>query len=509
MPDVSEVFDNIESRPTTQVAALDLGSNSFHLVVARIVADNVQILHRIKQKVRLANGLDQHNILSQEAIDRGIDTLKVIAESLKGFEPDTVRIVATYTLRKAKNAKEFIRAAKKVFPYPIEVISGIEEARLIYSGVAHTNQDTGQRLVVDIGGGSTEFIIGEGFDAKLLRSLQMGCVSYTKRFFSGGELTRQAFKKATTAAQQELELIDDKYLKMGWQTCIGTSGTIKAIVLLAQSLDESNPEGFVALDDLEILRNQCIDAGHIENLQFEQITPDRRPVLAAGIAILIGVFKSLKILTMEYSPAALREGVLYEMEEQLSHRDIRERTAQSLATRYDVDTEQAKRVHHTALSIYDQCRKGWKIGGQENNNMLGWAALLHEIGLQINTRGVQRHSAYIIQNVDLHGFNQEQQSLLSILIRFHRKKVRPEEIPEFWQFDAQVVFKLLALLRISVLLNIKRQDDIIPEFDVDASENKIMLTFPPHWLEQKPIFMADLSREQQYLNALGLELKFA
>lgn len=212
---------------------------------------------------------------------------------------------------------------------------------------------------------------------------------------------------------------------------------------------------------------------------------------------------------MEYSPAALREGVLYEMEEHLAHHDIRERTAQSLATRYDVDIEQAKRVHNTALSIYDQCRKGWKMGGQENSNMLGWAALLHEIGLQINTRGVQRHSGYILQNVDLHGFNQEQQNLLATLARFHRKKVRQEEIPEFWQFDAQIVLKLLAVLRVSVLLNIKRQDDIIPEFKASAKDNEMNLDFPKGWLEQKPIFSADLNREQQYLQPLGLELTFS
>jgi exopolyphosphatase/guanosine-5'-triphosphate,3'-diphosphate pyrophosphatase len=508
MSEISDAFSNVESRPSIQVAALDIGSNSFHLVVARIVADNVQILHRVKQKVRLADGLDSQNRLDEAAIKRGLDTLEIIAESLKGFAPDSVRIVSTYTLRKAKNAKDFIKAAKKILPYPIEIISGIEEARLIYSGVAHTVQDAGKRLVVDIGGGSTEFIIGEGYDAQLLRSLQMGCVSYTKRFFNDGILTASAFKRAITAAQQELELINSKYLKLGWQHCIGTSGTIKAIVLLAQSLDEQNPEGFVSLDNLKTLRQRCIDAKHINAMDFPSLTADRVPVFAAGLSILIAIFKSLKILSMQYSPAALREGVMYEMEEQLAHHDIRERTAHSLATRYDVDVDQAKRVYETALYMYEQCRKDWKIGGQVQRNMLGWAALLHEIGLQINSRGVQRHSAYILQNVDLHGFNQEQQALLATLARFHRKKLRIEEIPELWQFDPDVVIKLIILLRLSVILNIKRQENILPEFIVTAKDRQLQLRFPTEWLEHKPIFSADLSRESEHLSMLGYELRF-
>ncbi len=508
MPEISEAFENAETREATKVAALDIGSNSFHLVVGRIVAGSVQILHRVKQKVRLADGLDKNNILSPEAMQRGLDTLEMVAESLKGFEPDSVRIVATYTLRKAKNAKEFIRAARKILPYPVEIISGIEEARLIYSGVAHTVQDTGQRLVADIGGGSTEFIIGEGFEAKILRSLQMGCVSYTKRFFKDGHLTQAAFKRATTAAQQELELIDSKYLKFGWQHCIGTSGTIKAIVLLAQSLRESNPEGFVTLDDLVELRKQCCDAKHIDNLTLEGISEQRIPVLAAGISILIAIFQNLKVLVMEYSAAALREGVIYEMEKQLAHQDIRERTALSLATRYDVDTEQAKRVHDTSMMIYDKCRKDWKIGGLDNRNMLAWAALLHEVGLQINTRGVQRHSEYILQNVDLHGFNQEQQQLLSLLARFHRKKIRVEEFPEFWQFEPHTVYKLLLILRLGVLLNIKRQDDILPDIEIQVSDTQISLKFADDWLTQKPIITADLEREAEYLMTLDFSLSF-
>lgn len=508
MLNLNNAFDSVEVRESIKVAALDIGSNSFHLVVARIVAGSVQILHRVKQKVRLADGLGTDGYLSEEARQRGLDTLATIAESLQDFAPESVRVVATHTLRKACNAKDFIQEAKKVFPFPIEIISGTEEARLIYQGVAHTNHQLGQRLVADIGGGSTEFIIGEGFETKILRSLQMGCVSYTNKFFKHGELKPKAFAKAITCAQQELELIDKKFNQIGWKSCIGTSGTIKSIIEMASQLDSTNRESCVSLSDLNTLMNLCCAAGNSKDLKLDGLNEDRRPVFAAGLSILIAIFKSLNISEMEFSPAALREGVLYEMEDQLAQTDIRQRSADSLATRYDVDIEQAKRVLNTTMELYQQTRKDWGIQNKDLRSLLGWAALLHEVGVQINTRGVQRHSGYILQNVELPGFGQEQQNLLAVLARFHRKKIKANEIPEFTLLQQHQVLRLLALLRIGVLLNIKRQDDIIPEIKVTVDDKHISLAFPSDWLSQKPVFSADLEREVAYLNDIDLTLNF-
>lgn len=512
MPNTNNVldstFDNVEIRNTSKVAALDMGSNSFHLVVARIVAGSVQILHRVKQKVRLGDGLGTDGVLSEEAIQRGLDTLKVIAESIQGFEPEYVRVVATHTLRKASNAKEFLIAAKKVFPFPIEVISGAEEARLIYQGVAHTNHQEGQRLVVDIGGGSTEFIIGEDFDTKILRSVQMGCVSYTNRFFKHGELKLKAFDKAITSARQELEMIDKQYKQIGWKNCIGTSGTIKVVIELAAQLDSTNRENQVSLGDLYILRDLCCAAGNSRDLKLQGLSEDRQPVLAAGLAILIGIFKSLKIDQMAFSPAALREGVLYEMEDHLKHVDIRERSAESLATRYDVDVQHAKRVLNTTMDLYQQVKKNWRVDSTELKNLLAWSALLHEVGLQINTRGIQRHSGYILQNIELPGFGQEQQNLLATLARFHRKKIKAVEIPEFTIVAQEQVYKLISLLRLGVLLNMKRQDDILPEMSLKTKDDNLHVQFPKDWLEQKPVFRADIERERDYIKELGLTLNF-
>ena len=507
MTQQESIFDTVESREVNKVAALDIGSNSFHLVVARIVAGSVQILHRVKQKVRLAEGLNEDNVLSDEAIERGLVTLRVVAESLKGFEPDSVRIVATHTLRRARNAHQFINAAKEILPYPIEVISGVEEARLIFSGVAHTSHADGQQLVIDIGGGSTEFVIGEGFNPLICRSLQMGCVSFTQRFFASGELTQKSFERAITTAEQELEPIEGKYKKLGWVQCIGTSGTIRSLFSLCQQNRPNGHDVPITLKRLRNLMKQFVSAGHIDKLDYPDLSDDRRVVIAGGLAILIAVFKALEIETLVYSPAALREGVLYQMEDELHNADIRGRTASSLATRYDVDTTQATMVLNTSLQLFTQVEKVWKLKHSDFKSMLGWAALLHEVGIQINSRGVQRHSAYILANVDMPGFTQEQQLLLATLVRFHRKKIRKNDLPDFNLYEASAVKHLIALLRLGVLLNLKRQENFIPEIRVEAKKTGLTLLFPKGWLDEKPIISADLAQESVYWKTIGLELK--
>ena len=509
MPELTATFTDNDSRSATRIAVLDIGSNSFHLIVVRIIAGSVQVLHSIKQKVRFVEGLDEECMLSDDAMQLALNTLSFMAESLQGFEPDSVRIVATHTLRKALNAKTFIKAAKSILPYPIEIISGTEEARLVYLGVAHTSHVKGQNLIIDIGGGSTEFVIGENFEPKLLRSLQMGCVSYNTQFFNSGKLKQKAFDKAITAAQQELELIENKFRQLTWQQALGCSGTIKSIISVVNNQSKKTPDNLINLEDLNLLIKQCCDIGQADKLSFEGLSEERRSIFAAGLSILTAIFKSLEIKEMSFSPAALREGVIYEMEERLlSHSDIRQRTAESLATRYDVDIEQAKRVFSTTVKLYTACSEEWQINRIELKNMLGWAALLHEVGLQINSRGVQRHSAYILQHVDMPGFNQEQQNLLAYLVYFHRKKIRNSELTEFSQYPPEQIDRLIALLRLSVLLNIQRQDDALPDFNISADKSKLILTFPKNWLKQKPIFRADLEREAKYIKVLGLTLNF-
>ncbi len=505
MTEIEAAFDDLEVRDSTKIAVLDIGSNSFHLVVVRVISGTVQILHKLKQKVRLAEGLSEEGFLSEEAIRRGLDTIKLFEKSISGFDPDSVRIVGTYTLRKAKNSHKFIKAARKVISYPVEIISGQEEARLIYQGVAHTHNLQGQTLVIDIGGGSTEFAIGANFEPKILRSLDMGCVSYTQRFFKNGKLTNKAFEQAITAAQQQLEKIEDKYLKLGWDTCIGASGSIESVMTMAcDKLDYCEHQ--LTLEQMERLQSYCVEKGELTALKLGEANEERRNVFPAGLAILIAVFRSLKIKHLEFSPSALREGVIYEMDESLHHNDVRERSVQSLATRYDVDTEQAGLVLDTCFNLYQQVKEDWDLVPDRVQSLLGWSALLHEIGLHIHSRGVQKHSSYILQHADMHGFNAEQQTFLSMMVRFHRKKIKLAELPELTQFRQIELLQCLILLRLSVLLNIKRQSNFVPDVRIEVDDHSIQLTFPNGWLAEHRVISADLEQEQYYLNNIGFKL---
>ena len=471
------------------------------------MANDVQIIHQLKLRVQLADGLDTDGWLSGEAIDRGLDNLQYIVESLKDFEPDQVRAVATYTLRKARNANDFLKAAKRILPYPIEVISGIEEARLIYLGVAHTSHHDGSRLVIDIGGGSTEIVIGEAMEPRLLRSLSVGCVTFTKRYFKSGKIKSKAFGKAITHARQEIEAVSDSFLRQGWQHCLGSSGTIRAIVELVSELDPKATVGEVTLSQLHTLIKKLVDAGHVGKLKFKtNLSDERRRVLPAGLAILTAIFESLRVDSLEYSPAALREGVIYDMEDRLHHLDIRERTAASLVTRYVVDIEQANRVLVTTLSLYDQVREDWQIGHADERALLGWAAMLHEVGLHINAKGVHRHSAYILQNVELPGFNAEEQHLLATLVRFQRKRIQKADLREFLNYAPPEIRKLIVLLRLGVLLNFKRQDDVVPQVSLEVDNGDVRLCFPDNWLDGRPIFRSNLEREHVQIRVLGFSL---
>lgn len=502
---IKKTLENIDGNDSTKIAVLDIGSNSFHLVVARVISNSVQILHKTKIKVRLADGLSKDNYLSQDAINRGLEALNVIQHSLAGFEPEKVRIVATYTLRKAKNALDFIKAAKKILPYPIEIIAGKEEARLIYNGVAHTETLDGKTLVVDIGGGSTEFSIGEQFEPILLRSIDIGCVSFKQLFFNNDKIKRKMVDKAIAYAQQQVSLIAQQYITQNWNNCIGTSGTIESIVTI---MNKGSTEGVLTLLQLEQLMESLIEAEDINLLDFGDINEDRKLLVPSGLAILIAIFKEFKIEQMSFASAALREGVIYEMEDSLTHTNVQERSVQSLASRYDIDKNQANLVLNTCFKLYKSVKKTWQFKSTGLKQLLGWSALLHEVGLHISSSGVQKHSYYILTHSDMPGFNAEQQQLLSILTRFHRKRINLDEIPIFSQFNAKEVLYTIILLRLSVLLNIKRQQDFLPEFTVEVIGDEITLTFPKNWLVQRPIIDVNLKLEKDKLAKVGVTLLF-
>lgn len=492
-------------RPDQQayMAAVDLGSNSFHMVIARVVDGDIQLLHREKQKVQLAEGLNDQLVLSEEAIERGLAVLAQFADTLKPFAPQSVRVIATYTLRRAKNAATFLRRARSVFPFPIEVISGQEEARFIYQGVAHFEHFSGRRLVIDIGGGSTEFAIGEGLQPLRLSSRNMGCVSYAMQHFTQGRISEKRFARAILQAEQELEPIVSSFKAAGWQQAVGTSGTVKTIRDIIIGLGHS--QNTLELSHLLALKEHLLAHENSYQLDLPGLTDDRKLLICSGLAILIAAFNLLQIEQLVYIDAALREGVLYEMSDRLQHLDIREHSVASMQRRYDVDMAQAERVRNTALQLFSQVRSVWQLT-DEDAMLLGWAATLYEVGLHINSSGVQKHSAYILQNANLPGFNQEQQQLIATLVRFHRRKIRLDDMPVFSLYQLSQVVSLLVLLRLAVLLNQKRRDDLLPDFTATAAMQALELNLGSDWLTQQSLLAADLAAEQKALKKIAFVL---
>ncbi len=487
-------------------AAVDLGSNSFHMVIARLTEGRMQIIDRIKERVRLAEGMDEQRRMSQEAMARGLDCLALFAERLTNIKPDQIRIAGTYTLRRASNARDFVREAAKVLNHPIEIISGQEEARLIYQGVAHTQHIEGQVLVVDIGGGSTELIIGEGFSPLALTSRKMGCVSFTQSFFGNGKLGEKAFNAAVLEAQHQLAPIINQYRKLGWQSCLGSSGSIRTVRDVLQG--EEWTDGAITLAGLERLKEEMLKHKRVDQLKLAGLTEERQGVFAAAVAILLGLFTSLPIERMEYSDGALREGLLYEFEERLQHHDIRERTALALSTHYRIDKRQATRVESSVLSLFDALCGPWEMPEEPYRAILGWAARLHEIGLAINYSGIHKHSAYILQNTDLPGFNQDDQALLAALVRFHRKGLKLSELPALPNHDEQTVLRCIRILRLAVAAHHRRQDNLLPEWNVQAAGDQLVVTLPLDWCDENKLLMQNLEKEHRYCQEQGWPLLF-
>lgn len=493
-----------------EIAAIDLGSNSFHMVVARIVGHDVQLVSRHKQRVRLAAGLDKDKRLDEEAIQRGLDCLAMFGERLQGIPVENVRIAATHTLRQASNAYQFLERAEAFFPYQIEIIPGLEEARLIYLGVAHTQPQADSMFVVDIGGGSTEMIIGSGFDPQLINSLQMGCVSYTERFFKSGKLTKKAFNNAIIAAEQKLESVASKYRKLGWQKAFGSSGTIKAVKEVLVGLGDE--DGLITLERLNKLIDTLCGFDSLSDVELKGLTDERKPVFAAGVAILFAICKDLKIKEISFSDGALREGLLYEMEDDFKYSDTRLRTTESLAQKHLVDVEHAAKVKGLAGELFTQVSDTLDLGKNSDRlkDLLEWAALLHEVGLSISLQGYHKHSAYILRYSNMPGFNSEQQLVLATLARFQRKAIKLAEMPSFNLFKRKHLTQLIKILRLAIVLNGQRNDDPLPEINLTIQEDEWQLSSPEeNWLDNNKLLLADLQSEQLYWQNVDWSLTFS
>jgi exopolyphosphatase / guanosine-5'-triphosphate,3'-diphosphate pyrophosphatase len=498
------VLELSDTLPET-IAAVDLGSTSFHLVVARTSDGQITIVDRLRETLHFAAGLDASKRISAEMRAQALACLRRFGQRLGHMPEGSVRAVGTNTLRSARNAASFLRAAQRVLGHPIETISGVEEARLIYLGVAHTVGDRpGLRLVVDVGGGSTELIVGRGFEPQHMESLYMGCVSSSRRYFPDGRITESALRKAELAALQELEPVEAGLRERGWDEVVGASGTIRTIGAVAR---ETEADG-ITLRVLERLREKLLEAGHVRKLDLPGLGPERREVLAGGFAILRGVFQALRLERMRVSDGAMREGVLYDLVGRIRHEDVRGRSVTGLADRCHVDWRQAGRVECTALAFLGAAGRGWDIDRPEPRQLLAWAAQLHEIGLDVAHAHYHKHGEYIVTMADLLGFSRQEQSVLATLVRAHRRKFPVDVIellPEAWR---RPITRLSIVLRLACVLHRSRSPEPLPDIRLQASKRSIVLRFPSRWLDDHPLTRADLEQEASYLAAAGYSLRF-
>lgn len=485
-------------------AAVDLGSNSFHLLVARREHGELRVLDRIKEMVRLGGGLDEEGNLDEEVQQRALDCLSRFGQRLRGIPAANLRAVGTQTFRRLKQADEFLLASETALECPIDIIAGREEARLVYLGVSQWVAGTRQRkLVMDIGGGSTELIIGDDADPIEMESMQFGCVSVTNRFFSDGNISARKLRKAQRAVAAELQEIQTIYRKAGWQTAIGSSGTFRS----AASMCEANgwcAKGVTA-QALKKLKQKALTFKTIDDIDIDGLSERRKPVFIGGLAVLLACFKALAIDEMLVSPYALREGLLQDLLGRLEHRDPRDKAVKALMSRFAVDPAQVARVQRTALDLFDSISDNATVS-EATRRMLSWAAELHEIGLSLSHESYQRHSAYLIEASDMAGFSRQEQLFLAALVGFQRRDVPSGYASQLPERLRQPMTIALLCMRLAWIFCRTRDDSAIPDYTIRLDGLKAHLALPHDWMENHPLTIADLEYEINALTMTGLQL---
>jgi len=487
-------------------AAVDLGSNSFHMVVARTVQDQLHIVDRLRERISLASGLDDKRRLDEITEERALACIERFGARLRGMPEDNVRAVGTSALRIARNSRAFLTRAEKALGHQIEIVSGLEEARLIYLGVAHDlSDDTARRLVVDIGGGSTECIIGERFEPLRTDSLHMGCVNWSMRFFGTGDVTRDKFDKARITARLEVKPLEKRYRSTGWEEAVGSSGTLTSIEQILRANEWS--AGGITGKGLRKLRRELIEIGKpAEFTRIKGLDPERVNVIAGGVAILSALFDGLAIEHMRVSQGAMREGLIYDLLGRVRHEDVRDKTIKRFMERYAVDVEQSARVLASSIELFHQAFGGFAIPREFGERFLVWASRLHEIGLTLSYGGHQRHGAYIVENSDMPGFSREDQVVLAALIEGQRRRFPPERIEAVSPEMRATVERLILVFRLAVLLNRDRGQTPAVKVGIETKKDGYLLSFPPQWLDENPLLRADLEQEAEKLATSAYEI---
>jgi exopolyphosphatase / guanosine-5'-triphosphate,3'-diphosphate pyrophosphatase len=484
------------------LAAVDLGSNSFHCQVARVVGDQIYPLDSLREPVRLGAGLGDDKILDTASQERSLATLRRFGERLRGLDRRAVRAVGTNALRVAKNAPAFLKLARIALGFPIEVIAGREEARLIFIGVQHSLPPSNERrLVIDIGGGSTEFIIGTGFKPQKLASLFMGCVSFSRRYFPGGAVTRGAMKDAEVAARNELQPLIGEFGRKHWEQAVGSSGTVRALVELAA--DGVSSDGPITRQGLEKLRSGLIRAGSVERMEIAGLRTDRIPVIPGGLAILNAVLSELDIDELTPATGAMRQGLLYDLLGRVHHKDMRDVTVAQFMQRYHVDAAQARRVGTLAESFYRKLTADSKDLDENDPTYIGWAAKLHEIGISVAYSGYHKHSAYILENADMPGFSRDEQSQVALLVLSHRRSLKKVQA----LIEGAADLRAVLALRLAVIFYRGRADIALPSIQARYSGARFRVNVDRAWLLGNPLTAAALREEIREWQRIGFDLK--
>ncbi|WP_127959522.1 guanosine-5'-triphosphate,3'-diphosphate diphosphatase [Serratia microhaemolytica] len=475
-------------------AAIDLGSNSFHMLVVRELAGGIQVLARVKRRVRLAAGLDANNQLCLQAMQRGWQCLALFSEYLRDIPAAQRRIVATATLRQAGNADAFLRTAETILGCPINLISGEEEARLIYRGVAYTTSGSDQRLVIDIGGASSELIVGTGTQAHQLYSLPMGCVTWLQRFFANGELHAHHFAAAEHAAGELIRPVATALRQHGWQVCVGASGTMQALqqIASAQGID-----GAITRTQLQQLKQAVIACGQLATLNITGLSVERTQAFPSGLAILISIFNELNIDSITLAGGALREGLLYEMLQLPLEQGVRHRTLVSLQHRYLLDSAQAARVSQLVANFCQQLAAVWPVDNA-SRELLDAACLIHEIGLSIDYRQAPQHAVYLLHHLDLPGFTAAEKKLLASLLGNQRDAPDLAPLQQQQRLPVITAQRLCRLLRLAIIFASLRRDDSLPTIQLHADDELLQVRLPNGWLAAHPLRAQALAQECEW-----------
>ncbi len=484
-----------------EIAAVDLGSNSFRLQMARVVDDQLVFHDSLRDMVRLGAGLGKDKTLDADSMKRATDCLRRFGERLRGLDPHAVRAVATNTFRVARNAPQLLDAAQEALGFPIEIIAGREEARMIFVGVSHGLPFTDQtRMVMDIGGGSTEFIIGQGFEPHEMESLYMGCVSYSMKFFADGRLTEDNLERAEIAARTEIQAIRSRFSAGVWNEAVGSSGTARALGEILRLNGWSN--GDITRQGLQKLRAALIKCRDLRKLQLPGLSEERAPSFPGGFAIMSAAFDELDIEKMTVASGALREGVLYELLGRMYHHDTREATVARFRRRYHVDAQQVRRVEALALRLLDQVVHKFTMEPAVAEQYLTWAARLHEIGISIAHSGYHKHSAYILENADMPGFSRMEQQMLGLLVRCQRRSLTKAGLPSVADDRCAMVM----VLRLAVLMHRNRQNGEMPTPKLGWNQNGFRLELDASWLADNLLTEAALKAEAAYWRDAGISL---